>query len=287
MELFKVKMDREILMSEYLQSLNFGIHRFNELLNQKKIKINNQVIWQDQKLKKGDKLQIDLTIFHSTSKLEPIETPMNLHVLYEDDYLMVVDKPSKMIIYPDQNQTNELTLAHLVSKYYEEKGIDAGIYHIHRLDKDTRGCILYAKDLVTLAALSKMMEEKTIVRNYLAIVEGHFRSKKGIINKPIARDRHHNKMICATTGKNAITTYEVLKEYHNNTSLIKASLKTGRTHQIRVHFASIGHPLVNDALYNPHFQSGDYQLVSADISFIHPITGEKIVVNKSILAKLK
>lgn len=282
MEMFKVNLKEDVLLSEYLKSLNFGIHRYNELLNQKKIKVNNVAITKDQELKKGDKLLIDLTPFKTKSSIVQLETTMRLHVLYEDDYILIVDKPGNMIIYPDENQSNVLTLAHLVKKYYDENGIDSGVYHLHRLDRDTRGCILYAKDLITLSALSKMMENHQVIRHYKALVEGHFPNKKGIINKPIAKDRHHNnKMICNENGKKAVTEYQVVKEYNNNTSLVKINLKTGRTHQIRVHFAAINHPLVNDPLYNPNYISGNYELISYDISFIHPITKEQIYVVKS------
>lgn len=280
MERFITIINQEILLSEYLRKLNFSIHRFNELLNQKKIRVNNQIIIKDLSLKNGDKLMIDLSIFQNKPQFPFIETSMNLHILYEDDYLMVVDKPNNMIIYPDVDNQNELTVAHLVKKYYNEKGLDNGIYHVHRLDRNTTGCLLYAKDVITLAALSKMMEEKQITRHYLALVDGHFKHKKGSIDKPIAKDRHNNKMVCTKTGKEAKTIYEVIKEYSNNTSLVKVNLLTGRTHQIRVHFAAINHPLVNDSLYNPAYQSGEYQLVSSDISFTHPITNEAIWITK-------
>lgn len=279
MEIFKVIIKNEILLSEYIKNLNFGIHRFNELINQKKVKINNKIVLNDQLLKKGDKLTIDLSAFSKNKDIDMPNTTLKLHVLYEDDYLLVVDKPDNMIIYADES-SDELTLNHLVKKYYEENGLDIGVYHLHRLDRDTKGCILYAKDLVTLAALSKMMEEHLVVRHYETIVEGHFRLKKGTIDKPIAKDRHNNKMICNPNGKKAITCYEVLKQFKNNTSLVRINLKTGRTHQIRVHFASIKHPLVGDPIYNENWKNQKFNLISTDIEFIHPITGEKIFVKR-------
>lgn len=282
MEIFKVIIKQDITLTNYIKELNFSIHRFNELLNQKKIKINNKIIVDDQLLKKGDKLSIDLQPFVKNNNLMLPNTPLKLHVLYEDDYLMVVDKPDKMIIYSENEQENEtITLNQLVKKYYEEKGLDIGVYHLHRLDRDTKGCILYAKDLVTLAALSNMMEKHLVTRHYETIVEGHFRIKKGTINRPIAKDRHSNKMICCPNGKTAITNYEVIKQYKNNTSLVRITLKTGRTHQIRVHFASINHPLVGDPLYNLNYQTDKYCLISTDIDFIHPITKEHIFVKKN------
>lgn len=281
MEIFKTAMKNEILLTEYIKSLNFGIHRFNELLNQKKIRINNKIVSSDQLLKKGDRLTIYLQMFAKKETIEIPNTTLKLHVLFEDDYLMVVDKPDNMIIYADkETNNNEITLNQLVKKYYEEKGLNIGVYHLHRLDRDTKGCILYAKDLVSFAALSKMMEEHLVLRHYETIVEGHFRLKKGVIDKPISKDRHSNKMICNPNGKPAITYYEVLKQYKNNTSLVRINLKTGRTHQIRVHFAQIKHPLVGDKIYNPNHQTDKYCLISTDIEFNHPITGEHIVVKR-------
>lgn len=282
MEIFKVIIKQDITLTDYIKELNFSIHRFNELMNQKKVKINNKIIVNDQLLKKGDKLSIDLQPFVKNNDLIVPNTTLKLHVLYEDDYLMVVDKPDKMIIYSENNQENEtITLNQLVKKYYEEKGLDIGVHHLHRLDRDTKGCILYAKDLVTLAALSNMMEKHLVIRHYETIVEGHFRIKKGTINRPIAKDRHSNKMICSPNGKEAITNYEVIKQYKNNTSLVRINLKTGRTHQIRVHFASIKHPLVGDPLYNSNCQTDKYCLISTDIDFVHPITKEHIFVKKN------
>ena len=164
--------------------------------------------------------------------------------------------------------------------YFITNNINRSIRHVHRLDKDTTGCILYAKDIITHAALSKMLENNQIIRLYHAEVVGKVENK-GTYSNPIGKDRHHNnKMVVSKNGQKAITNYKLLKyDGNKNTSLVEIKLDTGRTHQIRVHFSYNLHPLIGDSIYNPHYSNEKLQLTSYSIEFIHPITRQKVYVN--------
>jgi 23S rRNA pseudouridine1911/1915/1917 synthase len=201
----------------------------------------------------------------------------DLEILYEDDHLLIVNKPAGMDTHPNEpSQTNTLTNA--VAFYLQSKGEYRKVLHIHRLDKDTTGAVLFAKHAFIGAILDRMLEERTIKRNYLALTEGIIKKKKGTINEPIGRDRHHpTKRRISPSGQKAITHYKVLRTFQkNNSTLIQCSLDTGRTHQIRVHLSSIGHPLLGDPLYGGQQIFPRQALHAAVLSFIHPLTGEMI-----------
>lgn len=274
MEILKIKILNVLTIDEYLKSLGLGKNKINSLIDRNKIKLNKNYVKHNTLLKKDDYLYIDIEDYEKID-YEPIESELN--ILYEDDYLLVINKPKGIIIY-DLDQKEE-SLANYVRYYFQINNINRAIRHVHRLDKDTSGCILYAKDFITHAALSKMLENDEIIRVYHAEVEGRI-NKKGTINKNIGKDRHkNNKMIISESGVTAITHYKLL-EYNKekNTSLVEIILETGRTHQIRVHFMSEKHPLVGDKIYNPNTTVKELQLESFSISFIHPITKQKITI---------
>ena len=271
MEYVKIKVLKDTTINELLINLNLGIHRINDLINSGNIKIGKKTLGHHDILKKNQIITIDITKYET---IDYTPTKYKIDILYEDDYLLVVNKPYGVIIYDDNSND---TLANYIRNYYLENNINRQIRHVHRLDKETTGCILYAKDVITHSALSKMMEEKTIKRIYRAEVIGKT-LKNGIIEKPIGKDRHiNNKMIISSSGKYAKTIYKTL-EYNKetNTSIVELELKTGRTHQIRVHMDSIGHPLVGDKIYNKNYNGEKLQLISYSISFIHPITMENV-----------
>lgn len=275
MEILKIKILNEITINEYLNNLGLGKSKINSLIDGKKIKCGKTIVKQNMLLKKDDVLFIDIEDYEKID-YNPIEN--ELDVLYEDDYLLVINKPKGVIIY-DLEQKEE-TLANHLRYYYQMNNINRTIRHVHRLDKDTDGCILYAKDFITHAALSKMLENDEIKRVYHAEVEGRV-NKKGIIRKNIGKDRHNNnKMVISEKGATAVTHYKLL-EYNKekNTSKIEVVLETGRTHQIRVHFMSENHPLLGDKIYNPKNIEKELHLQSFSIHFIHPITKQKINVN--------
>ncbi|MCQ5365611.1 RluA family pseudouridine synthase [Anoxybacillus salavatliensis] len=209
--------------------------------------------------------------------IEPIPTYFPLHIVFEDDHVLVINKPAHMDVHPTQpNQTN--TLANAVAFHFQCEGIYSKVRHIHRLDRDTSGVILFAKHALAGAVLDKYLAERAIHRTYVALVHGYVKQKKGTIKAPIGRDRHHpTRRRVSKTGDTAITHYERL-QYDNqkNVSLVRLTLDTGKTHQIRVHMSYIGHPLVGDTLYGGKPWIDRQALHAISLSFPHPLTNEWI-----------
>lgn len=201
-----------------------------------------------------------------------------IEVLYEDDHLLVANKPAGMPVHgANKGQRNSLDVAIAVHMLRHNDPII--VRHIHRLDDDTSGPVLYAKNELAQQRLDEQMRNKQIERQYIAIVHGKVRGKKGTISEPIGKDRHQPKRrIITPKGESAITHYELL-EASELYSTVKLQLETGRTHQIRVHMSHIRHPLVGDYLYGGNTELLSHQaLHGASLSFIHPISGEKVVV---------
>lgn len=261
------------LLKDFLSSFYLSTDKIKYLINNNCCYING-IINNNALLKENDEICIDTT-FYDDNDILPVKK--ELKVLYEDEYLLIVEKLHNCIIYPDDvNQDN--TMANYISNYYLEKDLFYKVRHAHRLDYDTTGVLVYAKDIITHAAISKMIEEKTLVRKYLAIVEGKLQNKKGYIEAPIGKHRHENgKMVVSKSGKYAKTYYEVKKE-NNKYSLVLLKLETGRTHQIRVHMSHLNHPLIGDVKYGSTIKEQRVLLHSHIVDFIHPITGNKINV---------
>lgn len=199
-----------------------------------------------------------------------------LDVVYEDEYLLIINKQSGLVVHPAPGHENDTLVNALMNKFKLSK-IDVsrpGI--VHRIDKDTSGLLVVAKDDKTHELLSDMIKDKLVERTYYALVEGVIKHDTGTIDAPIGRDeKDRQKMaVTADNSKDAITHFRVLKRYKNNT-LVECKLETGRTHQIRVHFNYIGYPIVGDPIYGRRHNNdpfGQY-LHSKSIRFNHPITG--------------
>jgi len=212
----------------------------------------NRALREDSILYEGDEVFIDDTIFHHAS-FQPTYHP--IEVLFENQDLLIINKPKGLIIYPDQiNQTN--TLVNDVLGYYEQHHHGGPVRYLHRLDQDTTGCFVIAKHLLAHSYYTALWDHKTIKRTYLAKVEGVVTPKHQIVQAPIGRHRHKsNQYRVSQTGKNAETHLCVIQSKQNQ-SLVSCQLVTGRTHQIRVHLAYIGHPIVGDPLYGKPNQTG-------------------------------
>ncbi|MBD8500795.1 RluA family pseudouridine synthase [Paenibacillus arenosi] len=202
-------------------------------------------------------------------------------ILYEDDACLVAYKPAGMAVHPTTPEQHAArhTLAHAVACHYAWTGVEARIRHIHRLDTDTSGPVLYAKTALSHAILDEAMRHKAIDRQYAAVVQGKVASLQGTIDAPIGKDRHHRGRRRVTdNGDHAVTHYEVVR-CTDSLSLVRCTLETGRTHQIRVHMSHIGHPLAGDVLYGGGAQHIRRQALHGELlRFHHPFGGDYIQV---------
>ncbi|NHI72644.1 RluA family pseudouridine synthase [Lactococcus garvieae] len=201
----------------------------------------------------------------------PEGNPQLAHILYEDEHLVIVNKPEGMKTHG--NTSEEIALQNHVAARLKHP-----VHVVHRLDTETSGAVLFAKNQLILPILGKMFEENKIHRSYLALIQGYFNEKSLILNKNIGRNRHNRKKyITSENGKRAITHATVLEKGRRN-SLVSCTLDTGRTHQIRVHLSSEGHPIIGDPLYNSALKNQRMMLHAEKIYFTHPFTEESIVV---------
>jgi 23S rRNA pseudouridine1911/1915/1917 synthase len=201
-----------------------------------------------------------------------------LDVLFEDDHLLIVNKPAGMDTHPtDKGQTG--TLANRVAAYLQGQGTQSKIRHIHRLDRDTSGAVVFAKHALASAIMDRMLAKRLISRNYTAFAHGELRQTKGSISAPIGRDRHHStRRRVSDKGDKAITHF-LVKERYSEATRLQLSLETGRTHQIRVHMSYIGHPLIGDTLYGGKKEGINRQALHAEwVRLTHPFGNEQIQV---------
>jgi 23S rRNA pseudouridine1911/1915/1917 synthase len=255
---------------------NAAKKQIHSLRMAKAVLLNRQEADWTSPLSEGDLLQIKL--FEPSDDYGYVPAYFDVQVLYEDDHLIVFNKPAGMDTHPNEaGQTN--TLANAAAFYLQAKGEAVKIRHIHRLDRDTTGAVLFAKHALAGSILDRMLEDRLIKRTYLAIAEGILQKQSGIINLPIGRDRHHpTRRRVSKTGQPAVTKYKVVHTVRKeNLTVVQCQLETGRTHQIRVHFSAIGHPLAGDVLYGgkPIFKR--QALHAAKLEFTHPFTRKKIV----------
>lgn len=270
----------QILVSKF----NLSTRLINKLIKNKKITVNGSFLDTRNVPNIGDKIIIDFSYEEDNSNIVPKE--MDLNILYEDEWMLVINKPSGIAVHPSILHFND-SLSNGVRFYFDKIGLKKKIRPVNRLDLNTSGVIIFAKCEYIQEELSKQMQKNIFKKEYLCIVDGIFPSDKklGTINLPIARKNGSIIERCISKdGQNSITHYEVLKEFKDkNYSLVKCLLETGRTHQIRVHMKELSHPLLGDTLYGTSSNLINRQaLHSYMVSFIHPVTKKEI----KIMAKL-
>ena len=248
-----------------------------KLINKKVIYLNDKVCDTRNIANTGDILSIDLSYVEDNFNIVP--TKMDLNIIYEDDAILVLNKPSGISTHPSMLHFED-SLSNGVKYYFDSIDLHKKIRPVNRLDLHTSGLIIFVKNEYIQECLIKQMENNSFKKEYHAIINGHLENKQGTIDKPIARKPNSIIERCIDeNGKRAVTHYEVIKEF-DNYSLVKCTLETGRTHQIRVHFASINHPLLGDSLYGEKSDLIDGQaLMCTKLTFIHPISNKKMELN--------
>ena len=262
------------------ENFEFSNRLFSKLLRNKRVKVDDKITDTRKIAKIGEKITIDLDYEEENSNI--ISKKIKLDIVYEDEGLLVINKPEGIAVHPSILHYED-SLASGVKYYFEQNGIYKKIRPVNRLDLNTSGLIVFAKNEYIQENLIRQMERNTFTKEYLAIVQGTLENEKGVIELPIARKEKSIIERCVSeNGQKAITEYEVVKKL-NGYSLIKCRLLTGRTHQIRVHMAYIGHPLLGDTLYGEKSDLINRQaLHSFKISFIHPITKKEIQLTSDI-----
>ena len=253
-----------------------------QLIHSGDVLVNGQSSKSGYALREGDEIQIhQLTPVQSVSNLTPQSLPLD--IVYEDDDLWVINKQAGLVVHPALGHSHDTLLNALLAYYPDLQDIESerpGI--VHRLDRDTSGLIIVAKNLPTQSALIEQMKRHEIIKRYLALVEGIVSLDHGSIDAPIGRDpRNRQKMaITATGSRDAVTHFRVLERFQRHTLLL-LQLETGRTHQIRVHLQAIGHPIFGDPTYgsghtHPTIPLSRQFLHASQLIFTHPTTGQPL-----------
>ena len=265
-------------IDKYL-SINTELSRtlISKMIDEEYILVNDKKTKSNYKVKDGDAITIDESYKQET---DIVPEKMDLDIVYEDEDIIIINKPSGMVVHPGNgNYSGTLVngLMYYTNNLSDINGeIRPGI--VHRIDKDTSGLIMIAKNNKSHEILSEYFQNKTITRTYIALIKGELNTNSATIDAPIGRSENDRKKMAVTAknSKNAITHLTVLKRYKGYT-LVRLKLDTGRTHQIRVHMSYIGHPVYNDPVYtNDKCSDFGQFLHSYSMDFIHPITKEEM-----------
>ena len=287
----EVKDEIEERIDSYLaKELNISRSKVQKLIKQGLVTVNEKVVSSNYIVKCGDFISVNDDLDYEISvEAEDID----IDVVYEDSDLLVINKASGMVVHPAPGHYSHTLVNALLYRFQISGGDKYRPGIVHRLDKDTSGLMMVAKNEKTHEKLSRMIANKEVERHYLAIVDGVIKHDTGTIDAPIGRDANNRQKMAVTDvhGKEAVTHFRVLETFSNHT-LVECILETGRTHQIRVHMAYIGHPVSNDPLYGRGKSTEFGQMLhSKSIKFKHPTTGKELFFEvdppKEFLEKLE
>ena len=273
--MIKIVVDEaNVRIDKYLASkLDYSREYIGKLIDAKLVLVNGKVIKASYKINLNEEIIIHDEEFKAEEDILPVK--MDLNIVYEDEYLMVINKPSGLVVHPGNGNYNNTLVNGLM--YYTKNLSDVGGEFrpgiVHRIDKDTSGLLLIAKTNQVHEILADDFKNKRIKREYIALLDGVFMGGSATIDAPIGRDKQNReRMAVVEDGKHAVTHLKVLKRYDQYT-LVSCILETGRTHQIRVHMAYIGYPVHNDPVYSKREATSFGQFLhSYKMNFVHPIT---------------
>ena len=266
---YEIKNNTQTINSTLQNELKISSRLLYKLIKLNKIELNHKPCDTRKTGTFGDTITINFDYEEDNSNIIP--TKMNLNIIFEDDWLLVVNKPAGIAIHPSVLHYYD-SLCNGIKFYFGKIGLKKKIRPVNRLDLNTSGLVVFAKCEYIQEYLINQMKNNQFKKEYLAVCNGFFDKKSGTINLPIARKENSIIERCISeNGQTAITHYEVLKEF-DNYSLVKCSLETGRTHQIRVHMSAIGHPLLGDSLYGSISDLINRQALHCfNLQFIHPV----------------
>ncbi len=236
------------------------------------VMLSDKVVTMRALVKDGDIITVSFP-YEESENIPPISLPLD--IIFEDEHILAVNKPKNMPTHPSRGNSLP-TLANAVVAHL---GAPFVFRSVNRLDRDTSGIVIIAKNPYAAAKLGRFMKERRIRKKYVALISGIPEKSEGIIDAPIARESEGNiKRVVREDGKRAITEYKVIETTKDGNSICEVTLHTGRTHQIRVHFSYIGHPLVNDFLYGCKEGEEAYSLTCSEITLPHPLTDEEFTI---------
>lgn len=274
--MIEVLENEKVRIDNYLSDkLDISRSKVQKLIKDGNVLVNGQSVNVSYKVKIGDVIEYSLDLNEDTD-ITPEDIPID--IVYEDDDLLVINKASGMVVHPAPGHYTGTLVNALLYRFNLNSGEANRPGIVHRLDKDTSGLMLVAKNEFIHEKLSEMIGKKDVERKYLAIVDGLIKHDTGTIDAPIGRDTNNRQKMAVTdvNGKDSITHFKVLERFDNNT-FIECILETGRTHQIRVHMNYIGYPINNDPLYGRGKATEFGQMLhSYSIKFNHPRTGKEL-----------
>ena len=274
---YKTTENAGLTVEEYLkQILKISGRRIQKLTRQKGILLNGRAVFLQKKLKATDTLRV--LAFEDTEYGVQPESG-DIEVLYEDDFLLVLNKPAYQLVHPT-GQTTGGTLANYLADHLKRRGIVSTIRPVHRLDRDTSGCVIFAKDGGSQNLLERQLKTGLLKRTYVALVTGKVEPASGVVNAPIGPhpSKPNQRAINNEKGDPAVTNYRTLQSFDDH-SLLELTLETGRTHQIRVHLAHLGYPIIGDGMYGVSSPLISRQALHASsIGFRHLKNNQEIVV---------